>query len=126
MDEKVFKIFIDFDGTITNIDVGEWFTDTFGDPQKNSEIIRLWVENKITSPESWFRMFEYVHFDEKRFTQFVDKVEIDPSFKNFIDYCIQKKFEVRILSDGFDIYIYTEFWQKKNLTTLRFIVIKLK
>jgi 2-hydroxy-3-keto-5-methylthiopentenyl-1-phosphate phosphatase len=105
MNGKVFKIFVDFDGTITSIDIGEWFTDTFGDPQKNKKIIKLWVEKKITSPESWFMMFENVLFDKKRFLQFIDQVEIDPTFKNFIDYCNQNIFEVRVLSDGFDFYI---------------------
>jgi 2-hydroxy-3-keto-5-methylthiopentenyl-1-phosphate phosphatase len=105
MNEKIFKIFIDFDGTITSIDIGEWFTDTFGDPQKNKEIIKLWVDNKITSPESWFLMFEHLRFDEKRFTQFVDMVEIDPTFRGFIDFCNHNKFEIRVLSDGFDLYI---------------------
>jgi 2-hydroxy-3-keto-5-methylthiopentenyl-1-phosphate phosphatase len=105
MNGKVFKIFVDFDGTITSIDIGEWFTDTFGDPQKNREIIKLWVEKKITSPESWFMMFENVLFNKKRFIQFIDQVEIDPTFKNFVDYCNQNIFEVRVLSDGFDFYI---------------------
>jgi 2,3-diketo-5-methylthio-1-phosphopentane phosphatase len=115
MNEKVFKIFIDFDGTITKIDIGEWFTDTFGNPKENKEIIRQWIENNISSPKSWYLMFEYVHFDEEVFNKFIGDVEIDKTFKEFIDYCNQNKFEVRILSDGFDLYI-NKILMKENLS----------
>jgi 2-hydroxy-3-keto-5-methylthiopentenyl-1-phosphate phosphatase len=125
MNEKVFKIFIDFDGTITSIDIGEWFTDTFGDPQRNKDIIQLWIENKITSPESWYMMFEYVHFNEEEFSQFINNVEIDNTFKDFIDFCDQKKFEVRVLSDGFDLYI-TKILEREKLDYLEVFCNKAK
>jgi 2-hydroxy-3-keto-5-methylthiopentenyl-1-phosphate phosphatase len=117
INEKVFKIFIDFDGTITKVDVGEWFTDTFGDPAKNKEIIKLWVEDKITSPESWYLMFENLHIDKNKFDEFIAAAEIDQTFKNFINYCRQNNFEVRVLSDGFDIYI-NKIFEKENLADL--------
>ena len=115
--DKVFKIFIDFDGTISKIDVGEWFTDAFGNPAKNKEIIKLWIEDKITSPESWYLMLENVHFDENKFNQFIKGVEIDSTFKSFIDYCEQNKFEVKVLSDGFDIYI-NKILEREKLSDL--------
>ncbi|MCX6151469.1 MAG: MtnX-like HAD-IB family phosphatase [Ignavibacteriales bacterium] len=105
MNEKNFKIFVDFDGTITKIDVGEAFVNSFGNSERNSEIIQLWIENKITSPESWFLMFEHVRFDENAFDKFLDKIEIDKSFSGFVAYCHLNSFEVRVLSDGFDLYI---------------------
>jgi 2-hydroxy-3-keto-5-methylthiopentenyl-1-phosphate phosphatase len=117
VNEKVFKIFIDFDGTITKVDVGEMFTDIFGDPDKNKEIIRLWVEDKITSPESWYLMFENVLIDENKFNEFIATVQIDKTFIDFIDYSIRNNFEIRVLSDGFDIYI-NKILERENITGL--------
>jgi 2-hydroxy-3-keto-5-methylthiopentenyl-1-phosphate phosphatase len=39
MTEKVFKIFIDFDGTITKLDVGEAIFTKFGEPDAVTDIM---------------------------------------------------------------------------------------
>lgn len=106
MQDKIFKIFIDFDGTITTRDVGEAFVNKFGDPVKIREIVQNWIDEKITSPESWFQMFETIKtLDFERFLEFLEEIEIDSTFKGFVDYCRENQFEIRVLSDGFDIYI---------------------
>ncbi|HEX2960894.1 MAG TPA: MtnX-like HAD-IB family phosphatase, partial [Ignavibacteriales bacterium] len=106
MQEKVFKIFIDFDGTITKRDVGEAFVNTFGDPVKIRQIVQDWIEEKITSPESWYLMFDTIKaLDFDKFLEFLEEIEIDPTFRDFVEYCRENRFEIRVLSDGFDIYI---------------------
>lgn len=106
MQDKVFKIFIDFDGTITTRDVGEAFVNTFGDPVKIRSIVQDWIEEKITSPESWYRMFDTIGtLDFEKFLKFLEEIEIDSTFREFVEYCRSNRFEIRILSDGFDIYI---------------------
>ncbi|MGE5352014.1 MAG: MtnX-like HAD-IB family phosphatase [Bacteroidota bacterium] len=106
MQDKVFKIFIDFDGTITTRDVGEAFVNRFGDPVKIRQIVQDWIEEKITSPESWYLMFDTIKtLDFEKFLKFLEEIEIDPTFKDFVDYCRASRFEIRVLSDGFDIYI---------------------
>ncbi|MCU7492279.1 MAG: MtnX-like HAD-IB family phosphatase [Bacteroidota bacterium] len=106
MQDKVFKIFIDFDGTITKRDVGEAFVNTFGDPVKIRQIVEDWIEEKITSPESWYLMFDTIKaLDFDKFLEFLEEIEIDPTFRDFVEYCRENRFEIRVLSDGFDIYI---------------------
>lgn len=106
MEKRNFKIFIDFDGTITKKDVGEAFVNTFGSPEKIREIVQDWIDNKITSPESWFRMFGTIqNFNFEEFLLFLEKMEVDPTFFDFVEYCRENSFEIRVLSDGFDLYI---------------------
>lgn len=104
--DKNFKIFIDFDGTITQQDVGEEMFLKFGDSEKAYAIVRLWMENKISSSECWFRLCETVdNIDIKIFDQFIDTMNIDPFFISFIQYAETNGFEVTVLSDGLDYYI---------------------
>jgi 2,3-diketo-5-methylthio-1-phosphopentane phosphatase len=104
--EKKFKIFIDFDGTITTEDVGEKMFLKFGDPDKAREIIGRWLDDVINSVQSWRELCATVHhFDPGKFEDFLSKIEIDPTFKNFVNYCEQNGFDIYILSDGLDYYI---------------------
>lgn len=104
--EKKFKIFIDFDGTITTEDVGEKMFLTFGNPDKSREIIIRWLDDKINSVQSWRELCATVdEFNTAEFDDFLSKIEIDPTFKGFVDYCHRNDFDIYILSDGLDYYI---------------------
>lgn len=104
--DKIFKIFVDFDGTITKNDVGEEMFLKFGHPEEAYKIIKLWMNDEISSTESWKRLCDtIVDMDEDDFYTFVDSMEIDPSFKKFVNYCDENEFEIKILSDGLDYYI---------------------
>lgn len=106
MDERVFKIFVDFDGTITTQDVGETLVNTFGKPEEIKRIVRDWMDEKITSPESWLQMFgTFESFDIIKMEEMLSSIEIDPAFCEFVSYSKANGFEIRVLSDGFDIYI---------------------
>jgi 2,3-diketo-5-methylthio-1-phosphopentane phosphatase len=112
------KIYIDFDGTIARQDVGEKFVYTFGDADKVKSILDDWVEKKIDSGESWHLMLSTLNgLNEKSFSDMIAQVEIDPTFKEFIGYCHENKFEVRVLSDGFDFYI-NRILKQNGLTDL--------
>jgi len=106
MIDKVFKIFVDFDGTITKKDVGEHMFLEFGDPVAAKEIIRQWIEGEITSVDTWTMLCKTIPtFNKKEFDAFLDTIEIDDYFKSFVDYCSENNFEITILSDGLDYYI---------------------
>lgn len=118
MTDNVFKIFIDFDGTITTADVGEGFVNTFGDKEKIAEIIAAWMQNKITSPESWYGMFSTLRdFSPGRLDGFLADYSIDSTFPEFVKYCSENNFEIRVLSDGFDFYI-NRIFERENLSGL--------
>jgi len=119
MTDKVFKIFIDFDGTITTADVGAGLVNTFGDKEKVAEIVKAWMENKITSPESWYAMFDTMKdFSSDKLESFLADYIIDETFPAFVNYCEENKFEIQILSDGFDFYI-NRLLERENLSHLK-------
>lgn len=106
LNNKSYKIFVDFDGTITQTDVGEAMFLKFGDVEKCEIWIDEWLNQKLNSKELWKLLCSTVkNFDEDEFDLFLDGIKIDPAFKKFVDYCQAEAFELRILSDGFDYYI---------------------
>lgn len=118
MNEKNFKIFIDFDGTITKEDIGEVMFLRFGDAQKAKEIVNDWINEKINARQSWQMLCKTINnLDIKKFDEFLLSSEIDNSFKIFLDYCKENNYEVRILSDGLDYYI-NKILSKENLSHL--------
>ena len=101
-----FKIYIDFDGTITKRDIGEHMFLEFGDPIKSQEIIDEWVAGKINSKTVWRELCKTIkNFDDNKFDEFLDTMEIDDYFIDFLEYCDENDFPVTILSDGLDYYI---------------------
>lgn len=105
-EEKIFKVFVDFDGTITKTDVGEAMFLKFGNPEKANKIARLWIDKKITSIQSWQMLCETVKdLGIQKFNEFIDSIEIDESFRNFVDFCDSNEIAIYVLSDGLDYYI---------------------
>jgi 2,3-diketo-5-methylthio-1-phosphopentane phosphatase len=106
LNNRSYKIFVDFDGTITQKDVGEAMFLRFGDGEKSKEWIAGWLGKKMNSADLWTLLCGTIDkFDEKEFDLFLREIEIDPAFRKFADYCSAEGFELRILSDGFDYYI---------------------
>jgi len=104
--DKNFKIFIDFDGTITQQDVGEQFFLKFGDADEAYKIIKLWLDGKINSKETWIRLAKTVNnLDLKELDSFLDEMYIDPHFGEFVKFAEENNFQIVILSDGLDYYI---------------------
>lgn len=102
---KKFKIFIDFDGTITLRDIGEAFLTNFGDKEVHKSAVEDWIAGKISSAEAWNIMLKSVIFDKQKFNEFLQKAEVDRTFINFVDYAAKMGDEIKILSDGLDLYI---------------------
>lgn len=104
--KKEFKIFIDFDGTITTTDVGENIFLKFGETDKVKSIINDLLSDRISSKECWLSLCRAVpHINKNELDSFIDEVNIDPAFKSFVDFCNKNNISCFILSDGFDYYI---------------------
>jgi 2,3-diketo-5-methylthio-1-phosphopentane phosphatase len=107
LNNRSYKIFVDFDGTISQTDVGEAMFLRFGNLAKSKVWIDEWLNQKINSAELWKLLCSSVeNFNEKEFDFFLDEIKIDPAFKKFVGYCETEGFELRVLSDGFDYYIH--------------------
>ncbi len=103
---KRFKIFVDFDGTITTTDIGEKMFLDFSCKEQNSETILRWEDGEISSQEMWKIMCKATkNFNEEKFLDFLLQVELDEAFLKFVKFCETYSHEIFILSDGFDYYI---------------------
>jgi len=104
--ERVFKIFTDFDGTVTKQDVGEEIFRKFADKEKVNIIIENLLSGKLSSRDCWLQLCAAVPFINKsELDTFIDSMDVEPSFINFNEYCHNEGDELIVLSDGFDYYI---------------------
>jgi len=97
-------VLCDFDGTITVKDVTDTLLTAFANPEWE-EIEEMWQEGLISSKECMARQYALVKASEEELTSFLEGMEIDPYFPQFLDLCRRKNFRVAVLSDGFDFYI---------------------
>ena len=120
MIKNEFKVFIDFDGTITKKDVGESIFREFGHKEKINLIIKDLLSDKITAKQSWIEMCKTInHVNINLLDSFIDGISVDPGLHNFISFCESNDIEVIVLSDGFDYYIDRVF-KRENLSRLKY------
>ena len=104
--KRRFKIFLDFDGTITKNDVGESIFGHFLEKQLADKIVDELLNDKISSRECWEQLCEAApSLEKKALDDFIICQEIEPTLHRFLEFCSEHKFDVYVLSDGFDYYI---------------------
>lgn len=119
MTDKQFKIFIDFDGTITKNDVGEEIFRKFVDEEVVNRIVDDLLTDQISSRECWEELCKSVSaLDKIEFDKFILSQEVEPTLYKFLDFCSRNNFPVFVLSDGFDYYI-EKILNRENLTHLK-------
>jgi 2,3-diketo-5-methylthio-1-phosphopentane phosphatase len=115
MELTKFKIFVDFDGTITRQDVGDAIFREFGNAANTDKIITALLSGEITARKCWELLFSTVsNIDKNKLDSFIDRIEIDQTYRKFQDYCSSNAIESFVLSDGFDYYI-NRIFRKENL-----------
>lgn len=116
MKKFTLKIFCDFDGTVTKNDVWVSSLGKFIHDRKSFDsICKDFESNVITARECILRELELVKdFNFEAFNGFIDNEELDDYFRNFIDFCNNRGFEITLLSEGLDYYI-EYFLRKENL-----------
>lgn len=99
------EVLCDFDGTITNDDIGFKIIKTFAG-QGWQEIEDAYQRGEKGSREALGEIFALTTVSEKTLRQFVEEqFFVDPFFPAFLLLCRQNKIDVTVLSDGFDFYI---------------------
>ena len=98
-------IYCDFDGTITKRDsVNEFLEKYIGDKWLESE--KLWIENKITSRENAIIQVGLLEgISQKQLNDYINSIEIDDYFLDFVEFIKSNNIKLTILSDGFDLFI---------------------
>jgi len=96
----------DFDGTITLRDVGQHFFEKFiPDRKAHEDLLEKWKIGLISSRECLEREVAWVQAGIPELDDLIENERLDPFFKDFVDFCNRRKFELMILSDGLDYYI---------------------
>jgi 2-hydroxy-3-keto-5-methylthiopentenyl-1-phosphate phosphatase len=99
------RVFCDFDGTVSQEDVGERFFRTFAGEHAEHNIHRL-LHGEITIQEWLQGLCEVIpSVDREGFLEFIDQFEIDPHFAEFTRFCSEHEIPVVVLSDGLDAYV---------------------
>jgi 2-hydroxy-3-keto-5-methylthiopentenyl-1-phosphate phosphatase len=99
------RVFCDFDGTLSPIDVGNQLFRTFAG-EKAVEIVKGYLDGSVTARECLQRECAAVpDLDPERFRAFVDAVRLDPTASGFFAFCAEHEIPVTILSDGLDLYV---------------------
>jgi len=125
MKKRSIKIFVDFDGTITLEDVGEAIFNKFGETEKVKSIIENLLADKISSRQCWDELCGCVDCISKyELDEFIDLIDVDPTFIPFVRFCYENETEIIVLSDGFDYYI-DRLFNKAGLVGLKYYSNKL-
>ncbi|OGU38198.1 MAG: 2-hydroxy-3-keto-5-methylthiopentenyl-1-phosphate phosphatase [Ignavibacteria bacterium GWA2_36_19] len=118
MNVNKFKVFVDFDGTITKVDVGEAIFRAFGNAVETNIIVADLLSGKITARMCWELLFATIkNINLAKLNNFIDQMNIDPTFNQFHKYCLENEIEIFVLSDGFDYYI-KRIFKKAKLNNL--------
>ena len=102
---KNYQFFCDFDGTITKEDTLNKFLCLYAD-KKWLDIEDEWIKGKIGSKECIEKQMQlFDNVDEKSINDFIDSIEIDETFNDFLNYLKSQDIDFCIVSDGFDYFI---------------------
>jgi 2,3-diketo-5-methylthio-1-phosphopentane phosphatase len=114
------KIYIDFDGTITLKDVSDYlFSQLSG--RRSEVFVKEYLAGKIGARECFLGECQASGAVQiESVEKIVDRQEIDPTFKDFVEFCESHGIPVYVLSDGFEYYI-RRILERHGLTRVKFI-----
>jgi 2,3-diketo-5-methylthio-1-phosphopentane phosphatase len=110
MSQKSFNLFVDFDGTVTERDVGDGIFTRFMRKQPaedglHERLIDEWKAGRISSVECLTEECAQMIVTEKEFQSELDSYTLTPGFAETAGYCRDNGIPMTILSDGLDYYI---------------------
>jgi 2-hydroxy-3-keto-5-methylthiopentenyl-1-phosphate phosphatase len=113
----MYRIFVDFDGTITRRDVGDSIFERFLpkellDRDWHRNIIEEWKAGRISSRECLIQECAHTKMTREELDSELETHTLIPGFGQFTDFCRRQNIRLSILSDGLDYYI--EFILRKN------------
>ncbi len=104
MKNKNTKFFIDFDGTISTVDVVDLILERFAS-EEWKVVEKEWAEGKIGSRECLSRQIALVNAGQEDVRRLLSKVEVDPYFEEFLKQARGLSIPATVVSDGFDFSI---------------------
>lgn len=98
------RVFLDFDGTVSRVDVVDAILDRFADPGWR-RIEEEWRTGRIGSRECLRAQMSLVRATERDMNTLVDRIELDDGFVDVLQTCARHAVPLQIVSDGFDYCI---------------------
>ena len=110
MNLKNIKLFVDFDGTVTERDVGDGIFSKFmrkqpADEGLHERLIEEWKAGRLSSVECLTEECANIAVTKEEFQAELDTCELTPGFAETAEYCRNNDIPMTILSDGLDYYI---------------------
>lgn len=107
---------VDFDGTITEKDVGFSIIKKFaGEGWK--EIGDCWIRKEINTSECGQKQWDLINHSDKEIKSFAGEFKINAGFREFVDIIKKNSYKMVVASDGYDVYI-KEILRINNLEDL--------
>ncbi len=98
------RYFIDFDHTISRVDVWDTLVKC-SDPERWREIIDGYVSGRLSSRLCNLELAQAVRLNRDEALKIIAAIGIDPTFHDFVSWAQNRNFPLMILSDGYDFYI---------------------
>ena len=98
-------IVLDFDGTVTEKDIGDEVCDRFAPPEWRA-IDDAWVRNEISLPEAQRRMWAMARAERHEALAYAHEIgHLRRGLDDFMTSCVARGSELWLASGGFDFYI---------------------
>jgi 2-hydroxy-3-keto-5-methylthiopentenyl-1-phosphate phosphatase len=98
------SVFLDFDGTISTLDVGNYLADRLAPPSWH-ELDDRYVAGEIGSRECLLDMWDLLPNNEARLRAVARQVPLDPGFEPLVEALRRAGADVVVVSDGFGFYV---------------------
>lgn len=97
-------VYCDFDGTISTIDVTDAVLERYAPPEWR-DIERAWEAGRVDARQCMDAQIQLIHTGIEEICKFLDTIEIDPAFPDFVAWCSANCMGVTVVSDGIDLFI---------------------